>query len=305
MGSKISFARLNFGDRLTALECEEKPQSELFCFSAGCAAKLSFVSRHNRRCTHSTIEVSPCFRLKKNELHDINCKYNLLGQLKIIVASSKSEVLSSISNGQYEFQLHILLKALRVLPDSAVIDIGESWAAEGEKNKGFSNKGSLSNYLKTLSQILELRSLCENNDDLKKIIVLKFKQDKIPWGKFYFDLDNLSKFVSFYKDNYSTVPLAISGRIYAIKPPTDTFKHYVVELYAPYILPDKNGITRRVVPQIIIKNNSLLKHMNYNDEYIFFGRWNININDRRLVVNKIIYENIRMNVENEEHYIVF
>lgn len=77
MGSKIPEARNALGAKASALQYEGNPVGQLFCPSNGCEARLSFVKRHDRRYATKTIEVAPCFRLKKRFNHDANCKYNL------------------------------------------------------------------------------------------------------------------------------------------------------------------------------------------------------------------------------------
>ena len=165
VGSKIPKAQLKSGSKVSATEYEENPYGNLFCTSQDCSAQLSFVKRHNRKCASKTIEVVPCFRLKRNEGHDINCKYNISGQLSIIARASKSEVFSAIEKSRYEFRLHILLKALWDLSKSDNESNDENLGVSGAKNKKYSNQGKLSNYLRTLKQILELRVLCEDNKD--------------------------------------------------------------------------------------------------------------------------------------------
>ncbi|KGK01675.1 hypothetical protein, partial [Pseudoalteromonas sp. ND6B] len=112
MGSKIPEASLGFGNRVDATDYENKPYGTLFCASPSCSAQLSFVKRHDRKYATKTVEIAPCFRLKRNEEHSAKCKYNIGGQLNIIAKSSDSAVFSAIEESKYEFRLHILLKAL-------------------------------------------------------------------------------------------------------------------------------------------------------------------------------------------------
>lgn len=132
MGSKIPEAKLASGTKTTALKYEEKPFGDIFCCSPGCGVQLSFVKRHDRRYSTKTIEIAPCFRLKKNEAHDVSCKYNIDGQLNIIAKDSESEVFSAISQSKYEFRLHILIRAMWELTNSEVEDKGKGWGAENK-----------------------------------------------------------------------------------------------------------------------------------------------------------------------------
>lgn len=306
MGSKIPKAKLASGKEITALIYEDNQFGNVCCCSPGCGAQLSFVSRHKRRYSKKTIEIAPCFRLKKNEEHDLSCKYNIDGQLKIIAKDSESEVFSAISQSKYEFRLHILIKALRELKNNDIEAKGKIWGGSKDQNKSYSNKGKLSSYLKTLRQILELRALCEDNQELKKLVVLKFKEKKITWENFYFDHSNLERFVRTHGINTPAIPLAISGRIHEIRYPTKKFKFYAIELNSPFVEPDENGVVKKPVPQILLKNPSLIAKINPEKEYIFFGQWKLRIHESTNKSNraqKWIFENIEMHIEHEDHFI--
>ena len=180
MGSKIPDAKVERGSLVSALAYEQQPFGKLFCSITGCQAELSFVKRHNRRYESKTVEIAPCFRLKRYEHHSLGCKYDLSGRLEVVAKQSDSEVFGAISDSQYEFRLHILLKALWVLTDQQVRRKGVSWGGAGEQDKKYSNKGRLTNYLRTLKQIMELRELCEEREELSSLVTLNFKGQKIP-----------------------------------------------------------------------------------------------------------------------------
>ena len=70
VGSKIPRARLVTGNKVDVLAYERRTdEAKIWCETSGCEAKLSFVSRHNRKCASKTIEIPPCFRLKPHEIH--------------------------------------------------------------------------------------------------------------------------------------------------------------------------------------------------------------------------------------------
>lgn len=307
MGSKIPEAKLVSGNRITALTYEDTPSGDVFCCSSGCEAQLSFVKRHDRRYATKTIEIAPCFRLKKNEEHELGCKYNISGQLGVIAKGSDSEVFSAISDSKYEFRLHVLIKALWELKDSEVEDRSKGWGDEGSQNKSYSNKGKLSNYLKTLRQILELRMVCENNDELKKVVVLRYKEKKIAWQDFYFDHENLARFVQVHGADRVTMPLAISGHIKEIRAPNDNFNHHVVELNSPFVGANQEGIVRKPVPQIVLMNKKLLEDIDPDKEYVFYGQWKARLREKEgrqgSSAKKWIFENIEMYIDHKDHFI--
>jgi len=308
MGSKIPEAKMPSGNPITATSYEENPFGKLFCLSPSCSAQLSFVKRHDRKYLSKTVEIAPCFRLKRYEEHSLLCRYNIGGQLNIIAKSSDSEVFSAIEKSKFEFRLHVLLKALWVMSKSQIESKGKSWGSTGDKNKRFANSGKLTNYLRTLKQILELRTLCEDNKELKSLVSLNYKGNKINWDHFYFDHENLTTFVKNYGINKYTFPLAISGFIHEIRKSTNSkFPFTVVELCSPFVAPDKTGTIRKPIPQIILKKEFLVKHIDPTKEYIFFGQWKV----REKITkgrnensdNPWIFENIEMYIENKDHFI--
>lgn len=307
MGSKIPKAKLK-GNEIEAVDYEKNPYGHLFCNSNGCSAKLSFVKRHDRKYVSKTVEIAPCFRLKPNEQHAEGCKYNIGGQLSIIAKSSESEVFSAINQSKYEFRLHVLLKALWQLSQPQIESKGDGWGVSGDQNKQFSNQGKLTNYLRTLRQILELRSLCEDNKELKTLVTLNYRGTKISWDRFFFDHENVSKFTKYYGFDEYTMPLAISGHIHEIRKPTnEKFPFHVVELNSPFINADKNKVIKKPIPQIILKNDQLLKLIDPEKEYIFFGRWKarqrIRSGRNENSKNKWVFENIEMYIEHKDHFI--
>jgi len=308
MGSKIPEASLSSGNKVTAIHYEENPFGNLFCLSPSCDAQLSFVKRHDRKYLSKTIEIAPCFRLKRSEEHSLDCKYNIGGQLNIIAKSSDSDVFSAVDKSKFEFRLHVLLKALWEMSKLQIESKGKNWGGSGENNKNFKNSGKLSNYLRTLKQILELRTLCENNAELKSLVTLNYKGNKINWDRFYFDHENLTSFVKNYGTDKYTLPLAISGFIHEIRESKNPkFPYTVVELNSPFVAPDNKGIIRKPVPQIILKKESLVAHIDPTKEYIFFGQWKVRENTTKSKNensdNRWVFENIEMYIENKDHFI--
>lgn len=304
MGSKIPHAKLHSGQQRSALQYEQEPVGNVFCPSPGCNAQLTFVARHERQYVSKTIEIAPSFRLRQKQVHNTHCRYDLKGQIDIIARNSNSEVFESIGQNKYIFRLHILLKALRE-HNAAERKARESGPEmNSSPNKSYSNRGRLSNYLKTLKQILELRSLCEANQDLKKIITLKRDNKTLTWDKFFFDHDNLATFVNVHGADSYTMPVAISGHIKEIHDPSEKFDFHVVELNSPFIAPDDDGIIHKPIPKIILKNKELVKKLDRDKEYIFFGSWKASLKPwQSKDGSKWSYQNIEMYISHEDHFI--
>ncbi|MEZ9746419.1 hypothetical protein AB4320_17200 [Vibrio splendidus] len=308
MGSKIPRARLVTDNKIDVLAYERRTdEAAIWCETSGCGAKLSFVSRHNRKCASKTIEIPPCFRLKPHEIHAEHCKYNIAGSLNIIAKSSESEVFKAIAEKKFEFRLHILIKALRELSAFEVGKVSEGWGSGVESNKAFNNKGKLSNYLRTLKQIIEIRTLCENDDELKSLIVLKFKGNKIPWSRFFFDDGNIEQFAKYYGSEKYTIPLAILGNLYKINEPTENFPYHVAELHSPFVQPNEKGEIKRTVVQVVLKKPKLVDSLAVGEDFVFFGQWSVNTKESKKKIgrnnNTMIYQNIKMYISNSDHFV--
>ncbi|EMR38457.1 hypothetical protein [Vibrio harveyi] len=308
VGSKIPRARLVTGNKIDVLAYERRTdEAKIWCETSGCEAKLSFVSRHNRKCASKTIEIPPCFRLKPHEIHAEHCKYNIAGSLNIIAKSSESEVFKAIAEKKFEFRLHILIKALRELSAFEVGKVSEGWGSSVESNKSFNNKGKLSNYLRTLKQIIEIRTLFENDDELKSLIVLKFKGNKVPWSRFFFDDSNIEKFAKYYGSEKYTIPLAISGNLYKINEPMENFPYHVAELHSPFVQPNEKGEIKRTVVQVVLKKPKLVDSLTVGEDFVFFGQWSVNTKESKKKIgrnnNTMIYQNIKMYISNSDHFV--
>lgn len=311
MGSKIPKAKLEGGLTMTAEAYEDATKKVgLFCASAGCSAQLSFVQRHKRKYESKTIEIPPCFRLKKYENHADSCKFNIGGQLKIVAKHSDSDVFAAVNESKFEFRLHILLKAFRELTTEDIEALGRQWGSATAQNKQYDNKGHLQSYLRTLGQILELRTLCEDNSELKTLVTLKHNGKKIPWDQFYFDHHNLITLPAIYgngrTETYIDIPLAICSHVESKKPPTDTFKCHTVNLSTPFISPDENNLITKPTVQISLKNPNLAAQLTIGKEYVFFGKWRIRprFKDKTSETGlQWLFQNIEMAIYYSDHFI--
>ncbi|MHA2743276.1 hypothetical protein [Vibrio harveyi] len=245
--------------------------------------------------------------MKPHEIHAEHCKYNIAGSLNIIAKSSESEVFKAIAEKKFEFRLHILIKALRELSAFEVGKVSEGWGSSVESNKSFNNKGKLSNYLRTLKQIIEIRTLFENDDELKSLIVLKFKGNKVPWSRFFFDDSNIEKFAKYYGSEKYTIPLAISGNLYKINEPMENFPYHVAELHSPFVQPNEKGEIKRTVVQVVLKKPKLVDSLTVGEDFVFFGQWSVNTKESKKKIgrnnNTMIYQNIKMYISNSDHFV--
>ena len=305
MGSKIPEARVESGRRVTALTYEASPAGRIYCSFVDCNSELSFVRRHNRKYQSKTIEIAPCFRLKQHQVHVVGCKYNIEGQLDLIAKYSESEIFEALGKSKYEFRLHVLLKALRVLDEDRIHELARKWGASFDQNKNYANKGALTNYLRTLRQILELRNYCEEDEQLGSLVVLNYHGRKIKWLDFYYDEKNLSSLVETHGVESIEIPLAISGHIYSVKKLKVVKDCHVVELYSPEIKRDTLGRAWKSTAQIYLNGSKLHGLIKEGKEYIFFGRWEVLLKQHLASQSsgRISYQNIKMHIHNTDHFV--
>jgi hypothetical protein len=299
MGSKIPEAKVASGRRVSALAYEQTTvKGKVFCSSTDCTARLSFVKRHTRHYVKKNIQIAPCFRLKPRESHAEHCKYNIKGRLQLIAKDSDSEIFLALKQSKYVFRLHVLIKALWTASDEDVIAQGKTWGGENASNKAFSNQGRLTNYLKTLGQIIELRNYCQNNEQLSKLVKLDYDGEMINWSDFYYDRNNLDELVSRYGAGEIKIPLAIAGDVYNIDIQGSKHRH-VVELYSPDTGLDSNKLSTISTPQIYLTNPKLFSLIDPSKEYVFFGKWRVIIKQK----GSKIYQDIKMFITEPDHFI--
>lgn len=301
MGSKIPEARLSSGNKVTALVYEETiREGKVSCCSPACTARLSFVKRHLRNYANKKpIEILPCFRLKSGEIHGEHCKYNLKGRLQLIAKHSESEVFSALEQSKFVFRLHVLIKALWAATEEDFISHGKTWGGEDNSNKAYSNQGSLTNYLKTLRQIIELRNHCDNNDQLAKLVKLDYEGELINWHDFYYDSENLNELVKRHGAGKVKIPLAIAGHVFNIDKQGPPYNCHVVELYSPHASPNSDDILTTTTPQIHLKNPELFTLIDPDKEYVFFGKWEIHTKQKKTKA----YQDIKMFITEQDHFI--
>ncbi|AMO77683.1 hypothetical protein M8R19_25835 [Pseudomonas sp. R3.Fl] len=303
MGSKIPRALIQGLGGITALQYEALSTSpQPYCDSHVCNAEISFVKRHLRKCADQTIEVLPCYRLKKSSEHHQNCKYNLKGALSVVARESDSDLFGAIENARYELRLHILQNAYWE-STKAAFERKARPPRPDTPEKSYSSHGKLSTYLKTLKQILELRNLCANNEELKELITLDHKGMKVPWSRFFFDHENLHTFLKYYPKDQYTIPLAINGHIDRIEQPSTQRKYHTLKLVPPFVSPNAQNVIKKPQPQIVVTTPDLATHFNPGEEYIFFGIWKPSISYKK--TEKYHWENqrIEMYIKNSEHFI--
>lgn len=235
MGIKVN----NVLDKHTFREVNVKNgyHGDFICKTKNCNADMIFVKEHEKRKLEKTVFVSSFFKLKSNKNpHDENCPFNTKGITKVIARDSDSNILKSLDENKYEFNLQILHKPTKKTPSIELTDNeNHSNAHTKRKNTQYVNKDTASSYIKTLKSILELRAKVEEENELASIVTLKYNSKKIYWNKFFF---NHTQYIEAYKLNQNSTieyPICIHGKVSKVINKNDKFKFDKIKLHAPYI----------------------------------------------------------------------
>lgn len=271
------------------IELEDATKSmngNLYCASEECRAskkrqvRVSYVEGHYRDCNESQIFISPYFKLSSGkDKHHEHCQFNTKGRMKIIAQNSKSEVLESLENDKYEFRLHVIHNSLKSLSTSLgsereqVSETDESMS-DNQKTKEYINRGSLSSYLLTTKQIVELRAKIEEEQELSSLVKLKFEKVSIRWKNFYYEFDRFIE--AFYylsrKGKGSTHPVCFQGHIWKICEPKGGYlRYHSIKLKSKWIT-DEDNIKSFPSPEFIICDNEMLEGLSENIDVVIYSR---------------------------------
>lgn len=274
MGVKISVVKdKSTGNEITVKDCEKGHDGEYICKTDGCNAKMSFVKSHEKRRLDKTIEIPSFFKLKSNEKHAYKvCPYNTKGAIEIIARDSDPNVLKAIENEKYQFNLQVLHKENNTQKKSTEAEsktgVNESSARKG---KIYTRSGTASSYIKTLTQILTLRAQLEDNKELASLVSLTYKNAKIKWSNFYFEIDSYIDAYEIAKNSAINYPMCFHGVISKIVDPSEKFRYAKFKLHSPYI--ELEGESTDIPSlEFIIADDSLdLNALSVGTEVLVYG----------------------------------
>jgi len=274
LGVKISTVKdKSTGNQITVKDCEKGHDGKYICKTDGCNAKMSFVKAHEKRRLDKTIEIPSFFKLKSNEKHAYKvCPYNTKGAVEIIARNSDSNVLKAIENEKYQFNLQVLHKENNTQKKSTEVEsktgVNESSVRKG---KVYTRSGTASSYIKTLTQILTLRAQLENNKELASLITLTYKNAKIKWSNFYFEVDDYINAYEIAKKSTINYPMCFHGVISKVVSPSEKFKYTKLKLHSPHI--ELEGESTDIPSlEFIIADDSLdLDELSTGTEVLVYG----------------------------------
>jgi hypothetical protein len=282
MGVKISSVKDKAtAQEITVKDCEGGYTGEYVCKTDGCSANMSFVKYHEQRRHNKTIVIPSFFKLKPNEKHAYRiCPFNTRGAVEIIARESDSNILRSIDNNKYEFNLQVLHREnKRQSLNATNKHNSEINNSRDRKSKTYTRKGTASSYIKTLTQILTLRARLEENNELASLVTLTYQQSKVKWSDFYFEIDNYVNAYEKAKSLKAKYPMCFHGIVSKSIAPSKNFKYHKFKLHSPYV-ELKNKVNLIPSIEFIISDESLdIESISPGAEILVYGMANTSTGD--------------------------
>jgi hypothetical protein len=259
---KITISMAESSDYESPLECEF------------CDAKVSFVNGFTREVGDKIISVNPYFRLKTSNTHGSECKYNVEGQVRVIVRESEGNVLTQTESGKFELRLLAVKKAIQELQDLAKKKKkGDSDNQKGTKEKEYIRSGErLGSYINSALRVLKVRSFCEENTDIENLLELMFDGVRLPWKDFYYEDKDFFRCYSNVRKATVAVPIAIVGVVKSIRAVDGKKgKFSVINLAGPYRKTDKKDTLDAANVSIWSPDIELFESCKVGDALLAFG----------------------------------
>ncbi|WP_018918090.1 hypothetical protein [Vreelandella zhanjiangensis] len=259
---RITISMAENSDYESTLECEF------------CDAKVIFVNGFTREEGDKIISVNPYFRLKASNTHGSECKYNVEGQVKLIVRESEGNVLAQTESGKFELRLLAVKKAINELQNLAKKKKNsESDNKKETKEKEYiKSEKKLGSYINSALRVLKVRSFCEENKDIENLLELVFDGVRLPWKDFYYEDKEFFRCYSNVRKATVTVPVAIIGVVKSIRTiDGKNGKFSVVNLAGPYRKTDKKDTLDSVNVSIWSPDFELFESYKVDDVLLAFG----------------------------------
>lgn len=294
---------------VTIADCEKGFKSNYICITKNCDAEISFTYKFERRYSEKTIEVPSFFGLKNGEVHKLGeCPFNTLGVISIIAKDSDSNTLKAISESKYEFSLQILhlFSNYNDKSENKTIE-SNSNKPNQPKQKQYIKKGLLNSYIKTLQQIIQLRIMVEKNKDVSQYLTFKYRDKKINWNSFYFEVEEYSKIFDKIIKMDKKHPICISGRVKSITAPTEKFNFYTVKLLSPWIA-SNDSIKKVPTVSLNFPANNYNANIKEGSELISYGEVYGKEADKLWLPTNgeqgIMFQNIKMRINHKEQVLL-
>jgi hypothetical protein len=275
MASKMSAARDANNARITIGLAEQgQCQKPLKC--EYCKATVNFVNAFTRNVGEDIIAVEPYFRLEKGHKHGENCRYNVHGQIDVIVRESEGDIFTALQNNRFELRLLAVKRAVEQLRELAKKknNVGGESGTGAPDQIYLEAESRLGAYVNSAQRVLKVRAACEEHAEIEDVLQLVFDGVRLPWCDFYFE--DKDYFRCFTQVTHSTVqvPIAINGTIKKndiVKGPSGPYA--VVDLVGPFRETDKADVRDAANFSIWSPDLNAFKSYKQGDEILAFGLW--------------------------------
>ena len=205
----------------------------LLCDDPSCACSVRFVSRHQKNKSNrmDLTDVPAYIGLSKASEHAEGCRYDAKKRFTSIADQSDPEFLSALSDGKRELRLLALHNGLRKpgFSGDASIAGGDRQPAQASQSSTdfIASERKLDSYLRTTSDLVVLRAKCESDALLAAELTLRMGEKRIPWKRFFFEVDHFDEAWSLIRRGGETVyPIALVAVVKSrhSPPPGATYK---------------------------------------------------------------------------------
>lgn len=207
-------------ETLQRLKDAEGAAPPLLCDDPSCACSVRFVPRHqqNRSNRIESIDVPAYIGLSTGSEHAEGCRYDAAKRFTAIADQSDPEFLSALGDGKRELRLFALHNGLRKpgLSGDASVAAGNRPAAKaGSSSTDFAaSERKLDSYLRTASDLVVLRAMCESDALLAAELTLRMGAKRIPWKQFFFEADRLDEAWEFIRRGGEAAhPIALAAAV--------------------------------------------------------------------------------------------
>lgn len=204
---------------LQAMHDRHQTIPDLICDHLHCGCDVRFVPRYqqNRSNRIEPIDVPAYIGLTSDSAHVSGCRYDAPGRLKAIVAQSDSDFIKALDDGKRELRLLALHNGLGGRSLSGITSTlgskASSGAASESKTTDFiQSDKKLSSYLRTTTDLVALRALCESDALLAAELTLRLGAKRITWNRFFFEQERYDDACELVKEGGDNAyPIALAG----------------------------------------------------------------------------------------------
>ncbi|PRC92124.1 hypothetical protein [Solimicrobium silvestre] len=276
MAAKMKFSFNLLGAPITLDDAKFAPKQDYRCEK--CTATVLYNAGSNPERFGRSVKVEHYFKLKKGFTHEDLCKFNILGQVKIIAKESDKNFIKQLKDGQYE--LRLLLPSEGNSSNQVNAARKENDHDNDTKNSAttsYVSSGNLNSYLNTAAAVLKLRAFCEEHSEVENHLTLRFDTISVHWKDFYFEIDHYKRLYRILSKATVIYPIAVSGKVKEIKKLESKTKlgtfFWKIDLDVPFEKPDENGTVKKTQVSISTSESRLIDQIKGNEDIVIFGKW--------------------------------